>query len=379
MDGNQKRQFEYLTEISTVFGRRVRETSCPKTHALYTFAASFMKSIEYSLPVTCLSLHQWDTILKPAISPSLQRSGISRSAPRIPLYAPTLYGGFGWKHPFHLQGLAHVSTFLQELVSNSQTGSLLYQSYEALIMEAGVPIEMGTTDFDRYSRYLTPSWLLSTWNYVHTHGITLLADVPDLPLLRDNDSYLMDLFTTSGFTGSQLALLNQIRLRLRVITVADITTPDGLHITPQAFLCERGNGLREHLSWPRPLPMRARYRRLWQQALRQSLLTAPSRARTLLPGVRVGGWFTLPVFSLWPWRFSEESRSLYRWYPGGWTEFRPVHGITRTLRYRACLRHLTAPPVGPLHLATVSREPNGTLLLVNTSPLAYAPPPADAF
>ena len=263
-------------EISTVFGRRVQETSCPETHALHAFSASFMKSIECSPPATCLSLHQWDTVLKPATSPALQRSGVSRSAPQTPLCAPTLHGGFGWKHPFHLQGLAHTSTFLQELVSKSQTGALLHQSCEALTMEARVPVEMGTSDFDQHSGCLTPSWLVSTWAHAHTHGIALLADAPDLPLLRNDDTHLMNLFTSSGFTGADLALLNQTRLRLRVMTAADIATPDGRHITPQTFQCKRGDGLRDHLSWPRSLPMRACHRRLWQHALRLALLTVPS-------------------------------------------------------------------------------------------------------
>ena len=135
---------------------------------------------------------------------------------------------------------------------------------------------MGTSDFDQHSSHLTPSWLVSAWAHAHTHGITLLADAPNLPLLHNNDTHLMDLFTSSGFTGADLALLNQMRLCLQVMTVADVATPDGRHITPQEFLCKQGNGLRDHLSWPRSLPMRACHRRLWQHALRLALLTVPS-------------------------------------------------------------------------------------------------------
>ena len=162
MDGNQRRQAACLKEVSTTFGQRIRASPCPKLHALYTFSASYMKSIEHSLPVTCLSLSTWDDIPRPAVAPSLQRSGISKTAPRVPLFAPPSYGGFGWKHPFHLQGLAHISAHIQESVTASQTGSLLQQSHEAMIMEAGVPIELGATPFDRCSSHLSPSWLLLT-------------------------------------------------------------------------------------------------------------------------------------------------------------------------------------------------------------------------
>ena len=125
---------------------------------------SCMKSIEHSLPVTCLWLSIWDTVVKPAVSPSLQRARISETALRIPLFAPPpCCGGFGWKHPFHLQGFTHISTCIQEAVTVSQTSSLLQQSHEALIMEAGVPIELGDSAFDRHLTCLSPSWLPSTW------------------------------------------------------------------------------------------------------------------------------------------------------------------------------------------------------------------------
>ena len=95
MDGNQKRHTEYLTNISTTFGCSILHSLCPKNHTLYTFSALYMKSIEYSLPLTCLPLSTWDKIIRPAVLPSLQKAGISKTSPRVPLFAPPLYGGFG--------------------------------------------------------------------------------------------------------------------------------------------------------------------------------------------------------------------------------------------------------------------------------------------
>ena len=156
MDGNHRRQLEYLRNIAITFGLQVRSVSCPKSHVLYTFAASFMKSLEHSLPVTGLSKAEWRTILTPALAPTLQRAGICKNAPRTPLFMPSVYGGFGWKHPFHLQGLSHVQTLLQESVSNSQTGELLRHTSEALRLELGTSADLTESDLARFFCYLTP-------------------------------------------------------------------------------------------------------------------------------------------------------------------------------------------------------------------------------
>ena len=105
---------------------------------------------------TCFSLSAWEAIVKPAVAPSLQCARISKTVPCTPLFAPPLCRGFGWKHPFHLQGLAHISTHIQESVTGGQTGSLLQQSCEALVMEAGVPIKLGDSAFDRHLTHLSP-------------------------------------------------------------------------------------------------------------------------------------------------------------------------------------------------------------------------------
>ena len=152
MDGNQQSQIACLTKVSTTFDHRVCATPCPKLHVLCAFSASHMKSIKCSLLVTCLSLPAWDAIVNPAVAPSLQRARISKTPSCTPLFAPLLPRGLGWKHLFHLQGLVHISTHIQESSAGGQTSSLLQQSCEALIMEAGIPIEPGASTFERPPR-----------------------------------------------------------------------------------------------------------------------------------------------------------------------------------------------------------------------------------
>ena len=140
-----------------------------------------------------------------------------------------------------------------------------------------------------------------------------MLDSPPIPTLRTGDSYLMDVFTAAGIRGQRLAILNQIRLRLHAITVADIATPDGRSITPSALSCEHSNGLREGFQWPCPVTVTVRCQQMWQHALQETLMIPGARSDRLRPEFHLGGWFYIPVFRKWPWRYAPANGFLYRW------------------------------------------------------------------
>eukprot|EP00978_Attheya_sp_CCMP212_P043519 scaffold285802_cov35-Attheya_sp.AAC.1 len=55
-------------------------------------------------------------------------------------------------------------------------------------------------------------------------------DVQTLLLQRANDQFLMQAFSDHGFTGTDLARLNETRMFLHVVTLADISSGDGRHL-----------------------------------------------------------------------------------------------------------------------------------------------------
>ena len=76
MDGNEKAEIAYLKQLSITFGAKMKASTCTKNEALYSFTASFLPALEYALPVTNISEAQWDTILAPALVPSLHKAGV---------------------------------------------------------------------------------------------------------------------------------------------------------------------------------------------------------------------------------------------------------------------------------------------------------------
>jgi len=63
-------------------------------------------------------------------------------------------------------------------------------------------------------------------------------------------------------------------MAVKVVTVADIATPDGRRITQRAFTLKCGNLLRNHYNWPRSPPgtFGDVYAEVWHEALNKALI-----------------------------------------------------------------------------------------------------------
>ena len=78
----------------------------------------------------------------------------------------------------------------------------------------------------------------------------------------------MSIFISAGFRGEELKLLNEIRMSLQAITIADITTADGRSIHHSDVLLQQSNGLRKHYDWPRAVPLSPKLRALRKNLFR---------------------------------------------------------------------------------------------------------------
>ena len=130
-----------------------------------------MKTLDYATTVTQFSLSEWDRILAPALGHTLQRAGITQNAPQLPLFAPSLFHGLGWRHPYYTQGLRHIQTLLQASISCSQTDVLLCHTAEVFQVELGVPFSLGRTSYKQYSSYVPCLWYKSMWEFADAHDI----------------------------------------------------------------------------------------------------------------------------------------------------------------------------------------------------------------
>ena len=135
------------------------------------------------------------------------------------------------------------------------------------------------------------------------------------PTLREGDVHIMDLVGSFKHIRSTRAPdVNQCRLYLGAITLADIVTADGRRIDPAAYLCSKRTFRPSRLHWPRVPQPSAQQKTVWRSFLSQVVLMDNPRRKikektTCNPGrinrsdfqckVALGRWTESPLSRQW--------------------------------------------------------------------------------
>jgi len=178
MDGNENAEKNYLREQSITFAEQMKTSKANKNACMYTYTASFMKTMEYPMAVTQFLEAEWTRIVAPALQNSLQKGGMSKTFTRAVFYGPDHYQGFNVMHPYFNQEITHITTHVQESVNGSQTGKLLQGSAEAFRLELGLPFTLGTVKYDLVAPYLSDCWYKHLFKFVSKQPLEIIEDYP---------------------------------------------------------------------------------------------------------------------------------------------------------------------------------------------------------
>ena len=289
-DGSMAAQLKYLREKVAAWVEKIRVRHLPHHLVWLSLRTGIYKTLEYPLAATTFSELECRELVAPLLKVGLSRSHIVRSMPRDIVHGTSNVGGLALPQLYVEQGIAHLRTYLQFGRSRQYiTGFLLRASMEYLQIELGCLGHPFQCSYDTWSHCAVPTWCTSLWQFCSHSSIQAPAIIDDLPLLRIGDRPLIFSFWLAGYrTPKILAKLNQCRLALRALTLADIVSTDGRHILTQAWQGTAPCGrCRWSDSWPRSPPFEALDWDLWRTAL-QSALGVSERYQTIT--TTLGSW-----------------------------------------------------------------------------------------
>ena len=270
MDGNNVEECQHLRKKTMEFADNMRTGFLSKNDAWYALNSTIMKMLEYPMEATTITEEEWNKIMAPILLSGLPRSGIDRKFPRAVLYGPRNLQGFGILHPWFHQEIKHLITCVQHSLLSTITRSLITATTEQIRLELGMPGYITDHNFDIAYSYLTTSWIKDVFAFCYKYGIKLQDSAAKLELVRYNDSFLMENFVRHGFRDRALKMLNEMRMFLKVITVANITTADGVEITPEAWQGIPNEVTGSLYEWRRATrKLTKEYCTLWQEALKR--------------------------------------------------------------------------------------------------------------
>ena len=229
---NQTQQMQVLQQKCLDYARVMNSSRLSRRGSQVFYQAIYRLSVGYPLPVCYFTKAQLDTIQAKAHTAMLQHMGYSSRMSKLAVFGPTHLGGAEFFHLYDEQGYGQVSTFLKFWRSpHTHAGTLLR------ITVAWAQYSVGTstsifTDTIAPLPHLESSWLASMREYLRDVRSHLELDASGVPpRQRLGDSHIMDqALLHPKLQPNHIRKINYCRLYLRVVTIADIATADGIHI-----------------------------------------------------------------------------------------------------------------------------------------------------
>jgi hypothetical protein len=332
-DGNNNAQFNVMLNKTKHFGEMIRTGHIHRHEAWIALTIIAMKSLEYAVPALTLTKDQYTKIMWPLLQTCLPRSGINRNIHRGILYGPIEYQGLGLKDPYLLQGLYHIRDMQEHLWKETATGKFYKISLEQLRLELGSNVDILQSDYRNYKNIiLTESLVQDTWRFMSENNISMLYKIGDFNLQCVEDKLLMDEFLQLPFSPTEFKDINKCRIYLRVLTLADIVTGNGKHITNDAFIGRRRTRQANHsYQWPNWGQPTFKQWKVWRKALKTAF--APIRHRKL--SNQLGAW-TSPINTNWEWFESTSGEEMLFQLTSNqsWLSYKKLGRSQRVKRYK---------------------------------------------
>ena len=115
---------------------------------------------------------------------------------------------------------------------------------------------------------VTSCWITKTWQDMSEFGIRLLPNTGVPRQLRGADQFLMESFWEAGLRDELIRhALNECRMFVHAVSLADIANAAGTHICEDAWTCRQPCGHRSSFDWPLMHAPSAWMVATWQNAL----------------------------------------------------------------------------------------------------------------
>ena len=344
--GDQSAQLTYMKQRSNTWLAAIKESSLSRAEAQVAFDTIWFPSLAYGLSTTNLSYKELDDIQRPIVHHILPLLGYNRHFPRAVVYGSPRFGGLNFKHLYVEQGVQHVTQFIKYYRANNSIGNLLRISLRWMRHIAGFSYCPLLRPQPTY-HHIQDRWFQTLIVFLYEcNGYIETNDKPSI-YSRQEDSSLMEDFLLFEPSKTQLLLLNQCRLYLRVTTLSDIATNLGTEIQRHFWDGSRPNNTTK--LWPRQNKPSPNAWRIWRQFIARCYLfddenRHPKRTDLQLQ-YPLGQWYSSHrTLQQRDYYFNPASQTIYHRQSMFYNIFHPYRNNRSTIQLRLTGRTTYLPP-----------------------------------
>jgi hypothetical protein len=307
-DGNNDVEFEYLLDQAAQWADNIRSNHLSRKYVWQSLTTTLLPKLHYPLLATTLSRDECEEIDRVIRKTAIPLSGTVRTFPLDLVHGAISHQGFGWVGMYDQQGIEGITALIKFAGNKTHmVGQQLRVSLELFRTELGMSGQIFQHKYKQFHHLVTASSVKHWWRYASENNIVITGpNGPDLR--RQGDVFLMDNFS-STLHGEDLLQVNRCRLFVQALTLADITTIDGLNIMESAW---EGRSSKNDPTWPRQgNPTKSAWR-LWKRAIANCFcnigegMELPQRTPRL--AIPLGAWQNLPITN---WEYDPISGILF--------------------------------------------------------------------
>ncbi len=199
-----------MKEKAQKWFKKAKSGRLHKRNAWFLMEKQFWPGVSFGISSITASFEELDQCMMRTYYNLLSVCGIRWSVNRELRQMDRGFYGCGLPHPGVECFIAQLIKLLTNYECSSGLGMHLQTSMELMLVEGGVSTQILAQPFQRYSKWVTHSWLRSVWEKVAR--IDIRMEIRDLPLklLREHDGWLMLMLENAGYSDNELTHLNRV-------------------------------------------------------------------------------------------------------------------------------------------------------------------------
>ena len=230
-DGVNKPHLKQVRDKIEEWTSLINEGHLPTRSVWTSYKFQLWASVRYGLGASLASIKELEEGLGLADYYLLSKLGVVRTISKELRYIPPAYGGIGLYDLTCETTGATLNSLLQHYGTETPLGIYLTASLENMQIELGVQHCPFLYDFNKWGELATDCWVKALWEKIFTLKLEVEIDYRQLPVPRENDSFIMEalinVLNTAEATG-----FNRVRKHQEALTFSDICTPNGKTIDP---------------------------------------------------------------------------------------------------------------------------------------------------
>jgi hypothetical protein len=318
-NGNFSAQLQVLKDKADTLSIRLRSPKLTPQDIQTFHRTMYMPAMKYVLPALAVDEEELQPIQSKIIPVILQKLGYSSKLPTEIRHGPIEMGGLNLMDLRTEIGISTIKYMRNAIYSGSETGNLMILNVKYSQIEAGIS-ENILEHTEVHLPYLTPTWITSIRQFLFQHSMQIsLTDTLIVHMRSLQDQCIMAPASLSRYSSAQQTDINLVRLHLQVITISDMSQPDGKQICPFHLRGERRpNQYIRVKTWPRQAIPTSSQRTLWRTYVSTQFLRYSGKWRNPLGPITkhkaLSQQLTLPSPSTTDTTLAEYIQSLPKWY-----------------------------------------------------------------